>query len=219
MAQPGTARAMAGWAAFCALLLALVLVPFALFGADLDAQARRFLSARPPAWQVSWVLGGLLAGDILLPVPSSLVSTAAGGLLGFWGGLATNWVGMMVGCAVGYGLGTRAGTAALRRMAGEAEVERLSRASERLGPWFLLVFRAVPVLAESSLVFAGTSRMPRKRFFTVCALSNLGVSATYAALGATAAELESFLVLFAGMVLVPGLALAWVRRRGRAPVQ
>jgi hypothetical protein len=61
--------------------------------------------------------------------------------------------------------------------------------------------------------------MPRKRFFTVCALSNLGVSATYAALGATAAELESFLVLFAGMVLVPGLALAWVRRRGRAPVQ
>jgi uncharacterized membrane protein YdjX (TVP38/TMEM64 family) len=182
-----------------------------------DAVAQRFLSARPPAWQVALVLGGLLAGDLLLPVPSSLVSTAAGGLLGFWGGLATNWLGMMVGCALGYGLGARAGTSALRRMAGDAEVERLARASERLGPWFLLAFRAVPVLAEASLVFAGTSRMSRRSFFTVCALANLGVSATYAALGATAAELESFLVLFAGMVLVPGLALAWVLRRGRLP--
>ncbi|MFP2924470.1 VTT domain-containing protein [Pyxidicoccus sp. 3LG] len=197
------------------LLLAL-LVPFALFGADVDALAQRFLSAHPPAWQVALVLGGLLAGDILLPVPSSLAATAAGGLLGFAGGLATNWVGMMVACAVGYGVGTRAGAAALRRMAGDSELERLARTSEKLGPWFLLVFRAVPVLAEASVVFAGTSRMSFRRFFTVCALSNLGVSATYAALGATAAELESFLVLFAGMVLVPGLALAWVGRRDRA---
>ncbi|WP_241759463.1 TVP38/TMEM64 family protein [Pyxidicoccus parkwayensis] len=215
--SPERTRAIAGWVAFCVLLLALVLVPFALFGADVDAVAQRFLAARPPAWQVSLVLGGLLAGDIVLPVPSSLVSTAAGGLLGFWGGLATNWLGMMACCALGYGLGARAGTSALRRMAGEAEVARLARAYERLGPWFLLVFRAVPVLAEASVVFAGTSRMSRRSFFTVCALSNLGVSATYAALGATAAELESFLVLFAGMVLVPGLALAWVRRKSRAP--
>ncbi|WP_223753971.1 VTT domain-containing protein [Myxococcus sp. RHSTA-1-4] len=211
------ARAVAGWAAFCGLLLAGVLVPFALFGAELDALAQGFLSAHPPAWQVALVLGGLLAGDVLLPVPSSLVGTAAGGLLGFWGGLATAWLGMMVGCAVGYVLGARAGSAALRRMAGDAELERLARASERLGPWFLLVFRAVPVLAEASVVFAGTSQMSRRAFFTVCALSNLGVSATYAALGATAAEVESFLVFFAGMVLLPGLALAWVRRRSGAP--
>ncbi len=209
-------RAVAGWVAFSALLLACVLVPFFLFGADLDAAAQPFLPARPPARQVAPLLGGLLAGDVLLPVPSSLVGTAAGGLLGFWGGTATAWLGMMVGCAVGYGLGERAGTAALRRMAGDEEEARLTRASERLGPWFLLAFRAVPVLAEASVVFAGTSRMPRKSFFTVCALANLGVSATYAALGATAARLDSFLVLFAGMVLVPGAALAWVRRRGRA---
>ncbi|MCP3140890.1 VTT domain-containing protein [Pyxidicoccus xibeiensis] len=207
-------RVWVGWAAFSALLLAGVLVPFALFGAELEAVAQRFLSVRPPPWQVALVLGGLLAGDVLLPVPSSLVGTAAGGLLGFWGGLVTAWLGMMVGCVVGYGLGARAGTVALRRLTGDAEVERLARAAERLGPWFLLVFRAVPVLAETSVVFAGTGRMPRRTFLMVCALSNLGVSATYAALGATAARWESFLVLFAGMVMVPGLALAWVRRRG-----
>ncbi|HZI13105.1 MAG TPA: VTT domain-containing protein, partial [Myxococcus sp.] len=143
-------RAVAGWAAFCALLLAAVLVPFFLFGADLDAAAQRFLEARPPAWQVALAVAGLLAGDVLLPVPSSLVATASGGLLGFWAGTAASWLGMMGGCAVGYGLGAHAGTAALRRTAGEAEAHRLPRASERLGPWFLLVFRAVPVLAEAS---------------------------------------------------------------------
>jgi len=206
-------RALSGWMAFCGLLLAGILVPFAFFGASLEAAAEHFLAARPPSWQVALLLGGLLAGDVVLPVPSSLVGTAAGGLLGFWGGAATSWLGMMAGCAVGYVLGARAGTSTLRRMAGDAEVARLARAAERMGPWFLLVFRAVPVLAETSVLFAGTSRMPPRAFLTTTALANLGVSLTYAALGASAAELESFLLLFAGMVLLPGVALAWVRRR------
>ncbi|AKQ66967.1 hypothetical protein A176_003879 [Myxococcus hansupus] len=206
-------RAISGWTAFCGLLLAGVLVPFALFGASLESAAQHFLAARPPSWQVALLLGGLLAGDVVLPVPSSLVGTAAGALLGFWGGAATSWLGMMAGCLSGYLLGARAGTAALRRMAGGAEVTRLARAAERMGPWFLLVFRAVPVLAETSVLFAGTSRMAPRAFFITSALANLGVSVTYAALGASAAELESFLLLFAGMVLLPGLALAWVRRR------
>ncbi|ABF89552.1 putative membrane protein [Myxococcus xanthus DK 1622] len=206
-------RAIMGWAAFSGLLLASILVPFAWFGDSLEAASGHFLATQPPSWQVALLLGGLLAGDAVLPVPSSLVGTAAGGLLGFWGGAATSWLGMMAGCVVGYCLGARAGTAALRRMAGDAELGRLTRAAERMGPWFLLAFRAVPVLAETSVLFAGTSRMRPRTFLTVSALANLGVSVTYAALGASAARMESFLLLFAGMVLLPGLALAWMRRR------
>ncbi|GHG91835.1 VTT domain-containing protein [Comamonas sp. JC664] len=208
-----SARVLSGWTAFCALLLAGILVPFALFGASLESAAQHVLAARPPPWQVALLLGGLLAGDVVLPVPSSLVGTAAGALLGFWAGAATSWLGMMAGCVTGYVLGARAGTAALRRLAGDAELTRLTRAAERMGPWFLLVFRAVPVLAETSVLFAGTSRMAPRTFVLTSALANLGVSVTYAALGASAAERESFLLLFAGMVLLPGLALAWARRR------
>ena len=208
--MPG--RAVWGWSAFAGLLLALVLIPFFLFGGTLEQLTHRFLEARPPEWQVAMLLGGLLAGDVALPVPSSLVGTAAGSLLGFGLGAATSWAGMMVGCGLGYLLGARAGAPALRRMAGEAELTRVAHASERHGPWFLLVFRAVPVLAEVSVVFAGTSRMAPRAFFTVCALANLGVSLTYSAVGAFAAGAGSFLLFFAGMVLVPGLALALVRR-------
>jgi uncharacterized membrane protein YdjX (TVP38/TMEM64 family) len=205
-------RSVLGWTAFAGLLLALVLIPFFLFGGALEDVAHRFLEARPPLWQVALLLGGLLAGDVVLPVPSSLVGTAAGSLLGFGLGTATSWAGMMVACGLGYLLGARAGAPVLARMTGEAELTRVARAAERHGPWFLLVFRAVPVLAEVSVVFAGTSRMSPRAFFTVCALANLGVSVTYSAVGAFAAGLGSFLLFFAGMVLVPGLALALVRR-------
>jgi uncharacterized membrane protein YdjX (TVP38/TMEM64 family) len=210
-----TPRVAVGWAGFCGLLLAAILVPFFLFGEGLEAAARRFLEAHPPGWQVALVLSGLLAGDIVLPVPSSLVNTAAGALLGFWRGTATVWAGMMVACGLGYQLGARAGESALRRMVGEAEVARLARLAERHGHWFLLVFRAVPVLAEASVVFAGVSRMSRRSFFTVTALANLGVSATYSAVGASAARAGSFLLLFAGMVVLPALALWLIRPRVR----
>lgn len=204
-----------GWVGFCGLVLAAILVPFFLFGEGLETAARRFLEARPPDWQLALVLGGLLAGDIVLPVPSSLVSTAAGALLGFWRGTATSWVGMMVASGLGYQLGARAGEAALRRMAGPSEVARLALLAERQGPWFLLVFRGVPVLAEASVVLAGVSRMSRRSFFSASALANLGVSATYSALGASAARAGSFPLLFAGMVLLPALALWLVRPRTR----
>ena len=69
------------------------------------------------------------------------------------------------------------------------------------------------MLAEGSVIFAGASRMPRRSFFTVTALANLGVSATYSAVGASAARAGSFLLLFAGMVLLPALALWLVRPR------
>jgi uncharacterized membrane protein YdjX (TVP38/TMEM64 family) len=214
-ASAPSSRAIWGWVAFSGLLLALILIPFFLFGGALEGLAQRFLEARPPLWQVALLLGGLLAGDVVLPVPSSLVGTAAGSLLGFGLGTATSWAGMMVGCGLGYWIGARAGAPTLRKMTGEAELARVAQAAERHGPWFLLVFRAVPVLAEVSVVFAGTSRMSPRAFFLVCALSNLGVSLTYSAVGAFAAGAGSFLLFFAGMVLVPGLALTLVRRLTR----
>ncbi|NNB84378.1 TVP38/TMEM64 family protein [Corallococcus exiguus] len=212
LASPGTKRAAVGWSLCVCVVLAAILVPFLLFGEQLEAATQSFLEARPPDWQVALVLGGLLAGDIVLPVPSSLVGTASGALLGFWGGMTACWVGMMVGCGWGYLLGARGGEAALRRTLGPEELQRLSRLAERRGAWLLIALRGVPMLAESSVLFAGASRMPLGSFLGACALSNLGVCATYAAVGAYSARLGSFLTLFLGMVLLPGLALWLVRR-------
>jgi uncharacterized membrane protein YdjX (TVP38/TMEM64 family) len=165
-------------------VLALVLVPFALFGARVDAWAAGFFhpGGAPPGW-VALVIAGLLAGDVVLPVPSSLVGTAAGYLLGFAGGTAVAWAGMTAGALLGYALGARAGRPAATRLVGPAELARLEALRARFGDGVLVVTRPVPVLAEAAVVFAGVGRMPLRRFLALTAASNLGISAAYAAVG------------------------------------
>jgi uncharacterized membrane protein YdjX (TVP38/TMEM64 family) len=149
------------------------------------------------------MLAGLLALDVLLPVPSSLVSTAAGAMLGFWGGVASSWLGMTAGCLLGYWLGTRAPLS--------ADMERVARARNRYGDLALVLFRAVPVLAEASVLFAGFTRMPRARFLRVTALSNLGISAAYAGAAVYSARKESFLLAFGGAMAIPAAGLLVAR--------
>lgn len=192
------------WCLLFAATVAAILIPFFLFGELIEAWARAILAERSARWLVALVVFGLLAGDIVLPVPSSLVSTAAGALLGFWGGLVASWAGMGVACLLGYRLGAR--LSAPHR-------ERMQAAWNRYGHWALILFRPVPVLAEASVFFAGLSRMSWPRFLALVALSNLGISAVYAATGAFSATRDTFLYAFAGAVVLPGLGLLLFRRQ------
>lgn len=192
------------WTLLFAATVAAILIPFFLFGDSMEAWARATLHTASARWLVAAAVGGLLALDIFLPVPSSLVSTAAGALLGFWGGLATSWIGMCLGCALGYALGGSLPA---------PERDRMQQAWTRYGDWALILFRSVPVLAEASVFFAGLSRMPRARFAALIAVSNFAISAVYAATGAFAAERDTFLWAFAGAVLLPGAGLLIWRKR------
>jgi len=203
------------WALLWLILLAALLAPFLLWEDRLSELAGRLAAASRPAWLASTLLAGLLALDVLLPVPSSVVSTALGALLGFWKGAAVCWCGMTAGCLLGYALGSRAARRAARSLVGERELERVSRASERFGPWMILLFRAVPVLAEASVIFAGIAGMAPARFLLVALSSNLGISLAYAGVGAFSARVESFLLAFAGSLLAPLLALILARQLSR----
>lgn len=198
--------APARWLAPLALLLAALLVPFFLWGERLDVWAADF--ARSPADRrlVGLALGLLLAADVVLPVPSSLVSTALGALLGWPGGFLVSTLGMTAACWAGHRLGGSAGRGAAGRLVSERDLAWLEAASRRWGAGAIVLLRAVPALAEASAIFAGVSRMPLGRFLLVSALSNAGISAVYAAVGAYAAGAGSFLLAFAGALLLPGLA-------------
>ncbi len=216
----------AGWALFALVLLALILLPFFGFEGQMNAWSETLLRGHRPWWIAGPAVSLLLASDLFLPVPSSLVGAASGVLLGFAGGTLAAWIGMMAGCLAGYWVGANAGRAAVTRLLGPRELDRVSAAAARFGAWMIVLFRPVPVLAEASVVFAGAVRMPFRRFAALSALSNLGVSAAYAAVGAWSATTASFLLAFAGAVLFPGAAMllsrtleqASLRRRKHAAI-
>jgi uncharacterized membrane protein YdjX (TVP38/TMEM64 family) len=204
-----------GWTVVTAAVLLLIVVPFLLFEERLSAVAAAAVAHPGAAALTAALLAGLLAADVLLPVPSSLVSTACGSLFGPGAGTLVSWAGMTGGAVLGYALGAGLGTRALAATVGDAQAARAAELIARHGSWGLVVCRGVPVLAEASVLLAGTARMPVARFAAAVALSNLGLSAAYAVTGAAAAGRGSFLLALAGAVGVPALAHLLVRRRRR----
>ena len=197
-----------GWTALVILLLTAILTPFLLFERQVEAALGAvFAAARGHPWLGGGVIVALLAGDAVLPVPSSLVSAFAGAAYHWRLGAAIIWIGMCLGCAFAYALGMSAGRLLAVPLVGEAELRKARRLFADIGPALLIVARAVPVLAEASALAAGAARMPFAPFMISTSVANAGVAIAYAATGAAAVSNGSFLVVFIGLVTVP--AIGW----------
>jgi uncharacterized membrane protein YdjX (TVP38/TMEM64 family) len=194
------------WAILWILLIGMVLLPFLLFEQQFNGFAEYVTRSDASRWLVASAVFSLLALDVFLPVPSSIVSTASGVLLGFAIGTAVVWGGMMAGCLLGYAVGSR-GSGAARRLVGVDGIDRAARLVKRYGDLTIVLCRPVPVLAEASVVFAGLVGANYSRFLRLTATSNLGIAAGYAAVGAYSRRLDSysFLIAFLGALLLPGL--------------
>ncbi|HXU32597.1 MAG TPA: VTT domain-containing protein [Thermoanaerobaculia bacterium] len=187
------------------LKLTLVAMTFFLGTFLLVAWVDLPLLNRPEPWMShgSWataLLGfGLLASDVVLPVPASLVMVAHGALFGFFGGALLSLAGSMACAALGFGLGRRGGPW-LERMVPAAERAKAERLLVEWGDLATVATRPVPILAETFSIFAGTTTLSWKRFLTLSLLGNLPPCLLYAATGATAARLDNAFLTF-GLVL------------------
>lgn len=162
----------------------------------------------------------LLAADVVLPVPSSVVMVTHGAVFGAVAGTALSMAGSLAGFAAGFALGRR-GTAVVARLVPDDERRRADRFLRRWGPVAVILSRPVPVLAETVSVVAGTSGLPWPRAVAAAALGTLPAAGVYAVAGAAAAGFATTAVVFlAVLVLAAGAALAVARRRpagGGAP--
>jgi uncharacterized membrane protein YdjX (TVP38/TMEM64 family) len=191
-----------------------MLAPFFLFEASLQRWTTALVqSATERGGLTALVLGLLLASDVLLPIPSSMVSTAAGALLGVLNGTCVSVLGMSVASCIGYGLGRSAGRTTAQYLIGIPALQRLEKLGRQYGQWTIVLVRSLPVLAEASTLFAGMSRMPFRRFLLVSVLSNVGISLVYATIGRHAVQVNSFLCGFAGAVVVPLVALLFLQQK------
>lgn len=208
------------WALLWIAIIGIVLLPFFLFEEPFNAFAADLTRGGVSPAIAATAIAALLAFDVLLPVPSSIVSAGAGVLLGFALGTTIVWTGMMAGCLVAYALGARASGAA-QRFVGAESLVRARELAARYGNWAIVLCRPVPVLAEATILAAGLVRAPLGRVLLLAGAANLGIAAGYAAVGAFAMHVDSFLLAFVGAILIPAVALGVAKvafgSRGVAP--
>ena len=195
------------------VLSVLILIPFVLWEDRMNEWTGSILNSQRSTGFVAAAVALLLTSDVVLPIPSSLISTSGAFLLGFTVGLAASWTGMTLGCVAGYGLGRFAGHGLLRRVLSEEEMKQSAEDLRARGDWILAASRAVPMFAEASVIMAGALHRPFARFLTVCMLANFGISLVYAAVGAFSIRMESFLVAFAGAIVIPWIGMRIVGSR------
>ena len=134
-------------------------LPFLLVG---ELPGERWLSANDDrALYFALAGAGLLAADVLLPIPSSIVGTMLGARLGFGPGFGAAFVGLMAGQSAAY-LVSR-------------QLLRQRRVALPDAPALAVLFlsRPVPVLAEAVVLSAGAARVSWPQFLLACGSGNL----------------------------------------------
>jgi uncharacterized membrane protein YdjX (TVP38/TMEM64 family) len=178
--------------------LLIPILPFAIIG---EMPGEHWLSAADEnALQFGMTGFGILASDVLLPIPSSIIGTLLGARLGFTVGTLWTWAGLMLGNLIGYATG---------RLLLAGRAQELPQA-----PTLLVVFasRPVPVQAEAAMFVAGAERM---RLAPVIVASTLGNAIYAGALAGNGALLLPDALLGPGLMIpmaVPVLGwLIWRR--------
>ncbi len=160
-----------------------------------------------------WTSSPHLSTDVLLPIPSSVVSTFAGSQLGAPLATLASWLGMTIGATVGFVLARAVGRPLAARLIEPRDLDRMELLTRRFGPKTLVLCRALPVLAEASVLLVGVMRLPWRAFFVPVALANLGIALAYSLLGSYSAERGLLLWAIVGAVALPLLATALMRHR------
>ena len=127
----------------------------------------------------------LLIVDVVLPVPSSLVMIANGSLFGLGPGAFLSLVGALGAGVLGYAIGRR-GDATLGRMLSVDERARADRLLSRWGLVAIVVTRPIPILAETTVILAGASRVSWPRVLAALLIGTIPIVIVFAAIGVAA---------------------------------
>lgn len=190
------------------LAVAVPLVPFLAFGTRLDHAVAGWLDPPPAPQVLAAIEVGVLAADLLLPVPSSMVATLGGAHLGVVIGTACAWLGMTAGAMVGWWLGRTAGAASLSSLT-IAEQERLTRQQRRFGPLAVVLTRPLPLVAEAAALMAGASGMSWRDFLIAAGSGNLAIALVWSLAGALGRQADSLQWVLMGSLAVP-VAITWL---------
>lgn len=195
------------WAALAGALLVVFALAEALgLGAVTDPSAR--LSV--PTISAALLGVGLLAADVVLPVPSSVVMIALGAVFGVVGGAVLSSAGGVASLCIAGWLGRRC-RPHVQRVVGD-DRERVEALVTRYGATVVLATRPVPVLAESVAMVAAASGMSPLRVVLAGTAGVVPLSVVYSVAGARGGQANG--LVLAGILIVLSLAGLAVNQLG-----
>lgn len=150
--------------------IAIPIIPFVIVG---ELPGQQWLQASgTSAFGFGFTGAALLALDVLLPVPSSIVGTLLGARLGVAYGILCTLAGLLLGHVIGFSLGRLWPV----RFAPETAHT----------PTGIVVFlsRPVPVFAEAVAIAAGATRLPWRTYLPWCIAGDAIYAAALATNGA-----------------------------------
>lgn len=205
-----------GRALILALLVPLgVIIPFLLFGESIEAAVLQVLSqANSRPFATCGAVVAILAADIVLPVPSSIVGAFAGATLGLVAGMLATWIGLMLGSIAGYWIG-RALAGPREHEPGEGTANEPAFLAHSTGTLALVATRAIPVLAEVGIIAAGAVQRDFRRVLLAIAPANLAVAFAYASAGRLLADMDPALVAMLATCLCAAALGVSVHARAR----
>lgn len=201
------------------LLVTVVLVlPLMLLAARGESFARRLSTWQtdpPPRSVLAVAVIGMLASDVILPVPSGPLSTFAGSQLGVMRGTAASFAGMTLGASIAFALARRWGTPLAARLSTPGQLTEAEEANRRHGPWLLAITRPLPILAEAAALLVGALQMRWREFLPPVMATNLAMAFVYSLLGQQSAQQGWLPMAIAASVALPLALAVWWRRRLR----
>lgn len=185
-------------------------------GISLEPWARSWMANA--GWSGAAAVIGLLAIDIFIPVPSSIVMVLSGAVFGVWWGALLAFAGSIGGEWLGFELARRYGSSWFARFIGdEDERRRMDRILATHGAAAVAVTRALPVVMETMSVVAGLSTMTRATFLLASVIGTAPIVIVYAYAGAVSRELDSLVPAVVILIAVAAAGWVWYRAIGTAP--
>lgn len=199
---------------FCCTFVLLLFFLFGGFEEELEVllQSRQHLNTY---WLVSFAV---LASDIFIPVPSSLVMILNGKVLGFLPGTLLSTLSGLCSSMIGFYLG-RKSDKLLNRFFSEQQQQTSSHLFLKFGQAAIMLSKALPIISEAVSFLAGTTAISYKKFLLYSFLGHLIISAVYAYAGSATTAIDSNLL--SGGIILFVLFLFWVvdRLMNRKAVQ
>lgn len=162
-------------------------------------------------------LFGLRFTSVLIPaLPGTAYSVLAGGLLGFWKGLAVVCLSDLLSCSLSFWLARRFGRSLIRHLVGDRFIHRVDRFTQKHleHNFFLMTAFLMSGFFDFVAYGVGLARAPWRKFLPALALSIILSNPPVVALGSGILA-KGKLLLVVALLGVFGLALltGWLQRQ------